>query len=410
MKSSDEILRDIYSKSKKKENKTDENDFTYLNKKNVNDIFEGSVPSVLSGNHSGGLNSTDEILGENNPFVNSRVSNNSRRMSFEKSIPAATTGVSGNLNPAATLVVTPYVISEDMKMKFITLSSLKRLLEQYSLFKASTYDNTKTLIFFINAECQKQLVLCQQRLWTPLIEGGLNLQNVYLLKDKHTEDMISDYIRPTSRDDYVIKLNGAVTKPPWSKDYEFDVAVYETKIFPHVVIFLQELETYDHYLRRGATPYQLDFMPKMELGKATTAGSGMWRIALDMLNNKNFLTLLKEENLKVIKSMKDFVTYFSAKNIELCKLSRELKHHNTLMKEPEDYKTISALARKKSDDYKQFKERGTKPAVPTRSRGKFTRYVKNSLNEIVPVDFETSDEAEEFVYTIWFFPNLKFFH
>ena len=389
-KSSDDILRDIYALNKKKnDRKINEDEFTYLKQNNAESVFGSFNPTVVSGQRS--IDMDDHEVEDNNPFVNARVDNASRRLSWERAIP-----VSNNTptKPAATLVITPYVIQEDMKMKYITLPSLKRLLEQYALFKASTYDNTKSLIFFINSDCQMKLVIKQKKLYSPLHQEGLTLQNIFLLKDKHTEDMISDYIRPTSRDDFIVKFDDAMTKPPWSKDQEFSVASYETDIFPHIVIFLEETETYNHYLRRGAAAHELEYMPKMEWGKNTPSGSGMFRIAMENLNNKHFVTLLKEENLKLITSMKDFISYFSAKNIELCKMSRDFKRQNTLLKEPEDYKTIAASSRKKADEYKQYKSRSSRSTPTKAPREKLTRYVRNRLNELIPVEFDAPEEGE----------------
>jgi hypothetical protein len=191
-----------------------------------------------------------------------------------------------------------------------------------------------------------------------------------------------------------------MTKPTWPKDFEFTVENYEDKVFPYIATYLTEVQIYDHYLRRNAAPYQLDYMPAMEWGKNTSGGSGMIRIAMEILNNKHFVTLLKEEVLKSIKSMKDFIAYFDAKNVELCKLSRELKHNNTLLKEPEDYKTIAAVARKKSQDYQAYKEKAKSPSKSPPARRKFRAYVKNSLNEIVPMEFNfvpPVEDEDEFV-------------
>jgi len=395
-KTSDQLARELLSRNKKKESDKDNSEYAYLDGNRSDNTTKNFVPS------NNGIDA-DQVFGDDNPFIHTKINySNNRRASFERSIPADPifSSPTANGNPSTTLVVTPYVIEEDKKMKHITLSGLKRLLEQYELFKASTYDNTKTLIFFINYECQVALVKKQMSLHTPLIQKKLNFQNVYLLKDEHTQDMISDYIRPESRIDFVQKFYQAMTKPTWPKDFEFTVENYEDKVFPYIATYLTEVQIYDHYLRRNAAPYQLDYMPAMEWGKNTSGGSGMIRIAMEILNNKHFVTLLKEEVLKSIKSMKDFIAYFDAKNVELCKLSRELKHNNTLLKEPEDYKTIAAVARKKSQDYQAYKEKAKSPSKSPPARRKFRAYVKNSLNEIVPMEFNfvpPVEDEDEFV-------------
>ena len=333
------------------------------------------------------------VLGDNNPFVNAQVMGsgcNGRRLTISN-VPSVIPNVANASSNAATVMVQPYIINENDKMKFITLKSVKRLLEQYATFKASSLDNTKTLIFFINTDCQTKLIAKQLLLGTTLSQY-ITPQNVYLAKDKHVEDMLSDYLRPTSRDEFVTMFNQAMTHPRWKRDLEFNTINYYREIFPHVVLFLEEVATYDEYLRRGAMSFELDYMPKMEWGKSDPGG--MFRIAMAILHpfQDNFIQILKEEKLKKIASMREFILYFTKVNSEISQMSLNILRQNNTMKKPEDFKVIAAQARRKSDDYKEYKDKISKAPRTGTPRPKFTRYVKSRLNKMV-------DEVDELLYT-----------
>jgi hypothetical protein len=353
-------------------------------------------PILNSNDHSNTTMNMNTLLGDNNPFVNAQVTGgaiNGRRLSVS-GVPLVIPNVANASNNAATVMVQPYVINENDKMKFITLKSVKRLLEQYATFKASSLDNTKTLIFFISTECQTKLIAKQLLLGTEL-SRYITPQNVYLAKDKHVEDMLSDYLRPTSRDEFVTMFNQAMTHPRWKPNLEFNTVNYYREIFPHVVLFLEEAGTYDEYLRRGAMDFEKDYMPKAEWGKSEPGG--MFRIALAILHpfQDNFVQLLNREKLTKIASMREFILYFTKVNSETSQMSLNILRQNNAMKKPEDFKVIAAQARKKSDEFKEYKDRASKAPRTGTPRPKYTRYVKNRLNELVPVEFELPEEGEE---------------
>ena len=331
------------------------------------------------------------------PFENNaRVNMAGRRLSVE-GIPRVIPGVANAFNNAATVMVAPYVVTEGEKMKFITLKSIKRLMEQYAVFKASSLDNTKTLIFFINTECQVKLIAKQMLLRNP-ISKWITPQNVFLTKDEHVGNMLCDYIRPTSRDDFVVLFNQAMTHPRWRRDLEFNTVNYYKDIFPHVVLFLEECEIYDENLRHGASSFELKFMPKYEWGKSDPGG--MFRIAIAILHpyQDNFIQLLQEERLKKLTSMKQFIHYFSEKNAEISQLSLDILRQNNTLKKPTGYATITAQARKKSDEYKEYKDKVAK-RTDTPRKSTFNKYNRNkaSLNSIEEADVPENGEDESFI-------------
>lgn len=327
----------------------------------------------------------DDLLGDENPFVNAKINQKNRRMTINN-IPGVIPKVANANNNGATVMVQPYVITEEEKMKYITLKSIKRLLESYALFKASSLDNTKTLIYFIKKECQDKLIAKQLLLQTPL-SRWINPQCVYLASDAHTERMLSDYIRPTSRDDFVNQFTQAMTHPAWRKDLEFSTVNYYKDIFPHVTLFLEECVIYNDYLRRGAKEFEIDYMPKVEWGKSDPGG--LFRIALAILHpyQDNFIQILKEDVLKKIKSMDVFIKYFTLVNTEISKSSLEILQKNNLMKKPQSYTTIAAQARKKSDEFKEYKSKVVRAA--TTSKKAHSKYPsRGSLNELEGLDDE----------------------
>jgi hypothetical protein len=69
------------------------------------------------------------------------------------------------------------------------------------------------------------------------------------------------------------------------------------------------------------------------------------------------------------------------------------------VREPEDYKVSAALARKKSQDYQEYKNKMVKSSKSTPVSKKYTAYVKNRLNEIVPMEFDfdmNEDSKDDF--------------
>jgi hypothetical protein len=190
-------------------------------------------------------------------------------------------------------------------------------------------------------------------------------------------------------------FNQAMTHPRWKRDLEFNTINYYREIFPHVVLFLEEVATYDEYLRRGAMSFELDYMPKMEWGKSDPGG--MFRIAMAILHpfQDNFIQILKEEKLKKIASMREFILYFTKVNSEISQMSLNILRQNNTMKKPEDFKVIAAQARRKSDDYKEYKDKISKAPRTGTPRPKFTRYVKSRLNKMVDEVDELPEEGDE---------------
>ena len=365
----------------------------------ANTVRRRNVPEEATNESIHEIN-IDHVLGEDiNPFERATMNRNGRRMTIS-AIPSVIPGVATANNNAATVVVTPFEVKDIDKMKYISLKSIKRLMEHYAVFKASSLDNTKTLIFFISTECQHKLINNQLVLGTELSER-INPQNIFRVKDEHVENMLSDFIRPTSRDDFVFMFNQAMTHPRWRKDLEFSTLNYHKDIFPHVTLFLEECEIYNEYLRRGATPYEQDFMPKMEWGKKDPGG--MLRIAMAILHpyQDNFIQLLQEEKLNKITSMKEFIRIFKYKNREISQISLEILRQNDKMKKPTAYATIAAQARKKSDEYKEYKDKVAKTGSATTSRrsSTYTKYNKSrgtlnemeGINDVIPEN-ENEDE------------------
>ena len=360
--------------------------------------FANSPGNDYSGKSASYLDVNNNYLDERingNPFQDAFMDSNFDRRYSVTRMPKDTSNVPKAQTNSTNVMVTPYEIKEEDKMKFITLKSIKRLMEQYAVFRASSLDNTKTLIFFINYDCQMKLINKQMLLDTPLAKH-INPQNIFLVKDKCVEDMLSDYIRPTSRDDFVIQFSHAMTHPTWRKELEFNTVNYYKHIFPHITVFLEECEIYDKHLRRGADAVEIMFMPKLEWGKNDPGG--MFRIAMAVLHpyQENFIELLGEDNLKVLRSMKEFIKYFGMKNTEISKMSLKITRQNQVMQKPASYSTIAAQARKKSDDYKDYKTNATKASSPQKK--KFTHYVKNRLNEIEGIEFDFP--PEEFIVDI----------
>jgi len=336
--------------------------------------------------------SSDDNRGSNNPR------GNNRRLTITPRVPVDL--VNGGAENSVSVMVHPYRVDEKDKIRVITLKSMKRLAEIYKEYLATSLDKTKTLIYFIHPDAQKELYTKQGLLDTKIAKR-YKLQELYTVKDKHTERMMADYIRPLGRDEFVETLHKAMTFPKWKPGIKFGVTDYYRNIFQHVSLFIEEAEVYYNLLIDKATPKQLAKYPKPEWGSKEPGG--LFRVLMVVLEPyaENFIEMLGgEQKLKKIEGLDNFLSHFKEVNTKKAAKSREQEEDDSELRKPKSYVVSAASARKKHEDFSTYvaKSKSTIPSsrVPyaRKSTGRL-RILYDDDGNPIPVDESWIEQENE---------------
>ena len=370
--------------------------------KNTTPHKKSSGTSGSSGDPGDSSDSSDtsESGDDNKELINPRDLN--RRLTINPRVPVDL--VNSGTEGSVAVMVHPYRVDEKDKIRTITLRSMKRLAETYKEYLATSLDKTKTLIYFIHPDAQKELFTKQGLLQTKIAEN-YTLQELYSMKDKHTEKMMADYIRPLGRDEFVEALHKAMTFPKWKAGIKFGVVDYYRHIFEHVTLFLEEAWIYHSLLVKKAKAKHLAKYPKHEWGRPKPGG--LFRVLMQVLEpyTENFVEMLGgEDKLRKILTLEDFLAYFKKLNMEKAKKSREQEEEDSELKAPMSYVTSTASARKKHEDFSTFASKPRSsytprvPFVKKSTRGNL-RILYDEEGHPVPVDenwlTNPEDETEE---------------
>jgi len=344
----DDDLSDVFVR-KIDRKKSHSNIKTKHKKASSDDEPSDSSSSSSSDSDSGSstaTESTEDDSEEEEPFNNRRIS-----------------ALHGRAHPLqardnVTVMVTPYEVKENEKMNVISPKAFKRIVEIYRTYQATSLDKTKRLIHFISTDVRKELH-AEQVLRETVIGLNVKLSHITDLEDKHTERMIADKLRPNDLLSYTRLFSKSLTATSWDKNttLKFSAANYYDHIFPYITIFLEEIEVYYDLFRRGASKSQLKRHPKIEYGKDKQPG--LFRILIEYLEpfQQNFVKVLGgEEELKKIKTMKDFITIFKSANKKLARRSRRVAVKDLDLQEPESYKTTVARAKKSKEEMAEAKK------------------------------------------------------
>ena len=350
---------------------------------------KSSTVSGSGGDPGDGSDSSDTSDSDDEKSGSGNLRDSNRRLTINPRVPVDL--VNGGSENSVSVMVHPYRVGEKDKIRVITLKSMKRLAEIYKEYLATSLDKTKTLIYFIHPDAQKELYTKQGLLHTKIAKD-YKLQELYLMKDRHTEKMMADYIRPLGRDEFVETLHRAMTFPRWKPGIKFGVADYYRHIFQHVTLFLDEAEVYYNLLIKKATPRQLGKYPKAEWGSKDPGG--LFRILMIVLEpyTDNFIEMLGgEQKLKKIEGLDEFLSRFKQANMDKAKKSREQEEEDSELRKPMSYITSAASARKKHEDFTSYvaksKTTTSTARVPfTRKTSGRLRILYDDEGNAVPID------------------------
>ena len=262
--------------------------------------------------------------------------NNSRNRTSSNNSSMRTTYRDNNVNvvqPHRSILTLEYEIPQADITNSLNLTSVKRAYEIYTKYRNSHADKSKPFVLWFSEDAHKALLDKQYALDTT---AGLtiNPQTIVFCKNEDIDKFLTDFLRPITYMKYVEKLQKAMTKPKWDHGQKWEIRTYNTKIFRHVTRLIDEYTCYDHFMRRGSTPLQLEVFPRLTWGKKGDNEPGLFRILMKMLGpfEPNFVIMLKEEVLKNLTTLEQFTNLLKSHNSELSKKSIEMQRQEEIGK------------------------------------------------------------------------------
>jgi len=254
------------------------------------------------------------------------------------------------LNTTQTLVK-EYVIPNDKILSCsetnpVTLRLIGWLYDNYQHYKTTSADKSKTLIMFIHKSVTKLMLEKESSLKSPL-STWITETKIYECTDEQTDLMLTNLVRPRSRNEYQTKFVEAVTKPDFSKAIKFDTEEWHDKIYPKISKTLRDIARYDDYLRRFATPEQLKIFPKYNWGKSKGREEGLFRMVFKFFapHHEKILTLVGEEDVKKLTNLDELLQKIQKMNDDKNRQSEELMVRNEEMMEPLDTNELIAKSK-----------------------------------------------------------------
>ena len=314
------------------------------------------------------------------------------------------------LNTTQTLVK-EYVIPNDKILSCsetnpVTLRLIGWLYDNYQHYKTTSADKSKTLIMFIHKSVTKLMLEKEGSLKSPLAEW-ITETKIYEATDEQTDIMLTNLIRPKSRNEYQTMFVEAVTKPDFSKAIKFDTEEWHDKIYPKINKTLRDVSRYDNYLRRFATPQQLKMYPKYNWGKSKGREEGLFRMVFKFFqpHHEKILTLVGEEEVKRLTSLDELLRKIELMNDDKNRQSEELMVRNEEMMEPLD--TSELIAKSKA---KTLQDKLRKGHADRKSNSKYPARL-NLLGDGNPANQQGSDDDDDgFIAELHALMGAGYFH
>ena len=204
-----------------------------------------------------------------------------------------------------TVIVEPFKLKDDEKMKTISYRSVLKFLEKYRVYQHESLDKSRKLWYFIGQDLLRLLVDNEVRLSTDL-SLGLTYSTVYDISDVKLMGVLARYLRPLTTKEYTQQLYKTVQVVSVKGDWKFQIGDYDTMLHAPVMKMCQEAKEFDELVRLTATPEEISRLPAINYGKDTKPGVIRLFMKLFGVFEANFLALLKEEELKKIDSLEAF--------------------------------------------------------------------------------------------------------
>jgi len=291
-----------------------------------------------------------------------------------------------------TMSYQPLEITEDMKLKNLTVKGVKWLLtERYPEYLASSIDKTRTIADFISKGILNELVDIQKREGTP-VSHMLTYEKIRSIPNDLATDLLAFAIRPENEEDYRNKLLKNVTecKPAKNKNWEFGVQGYDDNLFSVVNKIIEEIVSYDGFFRNKGNNSPPGTIPKLSYG--TKDDPGAFRIFLGCFLDygENFRRFLTDEALKGLKSTNDFAELMRFANEKFAQQARANKRLDSQAKVREPIKdTVDKIQasrmQQKLRDGAALRQLSLRPQLP----------------ETTPVKSSVASEASDDLYAVY---------
>jgi len=239
--------------------------------------------------------------------------------------------------PSATkTLISEYVIPDKQILRGEpNLELIAWLHDTYDHYKNTSADKSKSLIMFIDKKIVLKM-LANERKWKTTMGRLLNESTVFRCNDEETSEMLCNLVRPLSRNDFNDKFVAAVRKPDLSSIATLDVAIWHDKIHDKVNTMLADVVKYDDYLRKFATPEDIEMFPKHCWGRSKGRDEGQFRCIMRMFepHDDEVINLIGEDKLRAMKKLDDLVTALQNWNDEMARESLKLMRKNEALQKP----------------------------------------------------------------------------
>ena len=172
----------------------------------------------------------------------------------------STGGAAATNQVVTTVIVEPFKLKEEEKMKTISYRSVLKFLEKYRQYQHESLDKSRKLWYFINQDMLRLLVDNELRLETDL-SLGLTYSTIYDIIDSKLMGVLARYLRPLTAKEYTQQLYKTVQVISVKGDWIFQVKDYDQKLHAPVMKMLQEATEFDMLTRLSATPEELLRLP-----------------------------------------------------------------------------------------------------------------------------------------------------
>jgi hypothetical protein len=150
------------------------------------------------------------------------------------------------------------------------------------------------------------------------------LEMLYAVPLKKFMTIVAGYCRPKNSKEYSDQLLQCLTTikaTPIPKDWTIAQKDYDLHFYSRIAQHATIVKEFDEFARMGATPEELERLPRHELGSEKEVnGLGVFSIALAALGEnyaQEYKRHIGEEKLKKIKNLDEFLDVFLALNDKL---------------------------------------------------------------------------------------------
>jgi len=298
----------------------------------------------------------------------------------------------GRILNKPSLVISAYEVKEGEKILKLTVKSFQKLVKDYSRYKSTSADRRLNMVAFLSHAVLEMLINDQYK--KGLVDRGeLNISKIQDYSDNKLYRVIAEYLRPNSLQEYKEKLWSSVTdfKKALPKGcLDFNLEQYEEHVFPNVSKLCTEIQAIDDLFRYKASSDSLRDFPKQGFTSGAH-GEKSVNIFLQCFVplDANFRTYISDDNLKSVRSTKEFITAVLEANDRLAQESMSFRRTKARVTPSQPM----SEQRHKFEQENELKRRSfQQDRQPSREVSRIPRYSILKRNPVAELDGTSEDE------------------